>query len=122
MDLRPLDSTRPAAARRRDAIDPDSPGRSQGPPPSEHKERIFALEDLHKMGILEDDEFVAEMECVTNPKATSDPVSPKPHRRGLPPMRVLTGRFSGAVSWRIVPARTMAISRKLVSWKSAGAS
>jgi hypothetical protein len=122
MDSRLVDPDHPSAARRRTAINTDSPERSQDPPQSERKEVILALEDLHEMGILEDDEFAAEMKCVSNPETVPDPVSPKPRHQRWAPTWVLTGRFSGLVSWWIVPAWTTGMGRRLLRWKGAGAS
>jgi hypothetical protein len=120
MDSCPLDPDQPSAARRRTATNADSPERSQDPPSSERKRLIFALEDLHKMAILDHDEFAAEMKRVTDPQPTPDPVSPKPHHRRWPRMRLLTGGFQAQSAGGL--SRTMAIRRKLVSWKSAGTS
>ena len=44
---------------------------------SDRKERILALEELHAMGILHRDEFVAEMKAVTDPQPRLVPRSPE---------------------------------------------
>jgi hypothetical protein len=51
-------------------------GRAEYPPelsPPDREERILALKELHAIGILDHDAFVAEMSCVTDPQPTVDP-------------------------------------------------
>jgi hypothetical protein len=97
MDSRPLASDQPSAARRPHATNAEPAERPPSMPRSERKERILALQDLHKLRILEDDEFAAEMKGITDPQPTADPTSPELHHQRRRPTWV--PRHAGLLAW-----------------------
>jgi hypothetical protein len=51
----------------------DPAERHQDASPSDREDRILVVEELHAMGILRHDEFVAEMKYITDPQPTFEP-------------------------------------------------
>jgi hypothetical protein len=97
MDSRPLHSDQLSAARRPNATNAEPAERRPLTPRSERKERIFALEDLHKLGILEHDEFAAEMKRVIDLQPTADPTLSELHHQRR--RRTWVPRLAGFLAW-----------------------
>jgi hypothetical protein len=81
MDSRPWIRNQLAAAQRLTGMNAKPAEPAWDESPAERKERIFALEELHKVGILHHDEFDAEMKRLTDPQPTPDPVSAELHHQ-----------------------------------------